>query len=76
MQQSANIVSYSCGNGCIICVDSNGDAFALGNNEWNQTFMKGEYFTKAFKKVPDHIFGRVKKVFCIGDCTFFVNEDE
>ncbi len=32
MQQSANIINYSCGSSCIICVDSNGEAFGLGNN--------------------------------------------
>lgn len=76
MHQSANIVNYSCGNSCILCVDSYGDAFALGNNEFNQAFLKGEYFSKTFKKIPDNILGKVKKVFCIGDCTFFVNSDD
>ncbi len=73
MQQSTNIVNYSCGNSCIVCVDSYGDVFALGNNEWNQLHLKGEYFTKTFKKIPDQILGKIKRVFCIGDCTFFAN---
>ncbi len=76
MQQSTNIINYACGNSCIVCVDSYGDAFALGNNEFNQLQLKGEYFTKTFKKIPDQILGKIKKVFCIGDCTFFENYDE
>ena len=75
MQQSTNIVNYSCGNSCIVCVDSYGDAFAMGNNEFNQIFLKGEYFSKTFKKIPDQILGKIKRVFCIGDCTFFENQD-
>ena len=76
MQQSTNIVNYACGNSCIVCVDSYGDAFGLGNNEFNQLQLKGEYFTKTFKKIPDQILGKIKKAFCIGDCTFFENYDE
>jgi hypothetical protein len=41
MQQCSNIVNYSCGNSSIICVDAYGDAFGMGNNEWNQLFLKG-----------------------------------
>ena len=76
MQQSTNIVSFSCGNSCIICVDSYGEAYALGNNEYSQIYLKGEYFSKTFKKIPDTILGKVKRVVGIADCTFFVNCDD
>jgi alpha-tubulin suppressor-like RCC1 family protein len=41
MQQSANIVDFSCGNSCITCVDKNGEAFGLGNNEFGQLALPG-----------------------------------
>lgn len=77
MQQSANIVEFSCGNSCIVCVDKNGEVFGLGNNEFGQLVLPGEFFSKTFKKIPiNNTIGNVKKAICIGDCTFYVSEDD
>ena len=58
-----------------MAVDSEGNVFAMGMNDQGQLGIFGERFTKAFKKMNNHMMGDIRKVFAISDCTFFVNED-
>lgn len=75
MQDSKNIVGFSCGNAHTVAVDSEGSVYVLGNNDLGQLGMHGERFCKTFKKLNNNMIGNVQKVFAISDCTFFVNDD-
>lgn len=75
LQESKNITDFSCGNSHTIAIDSAGDAYALGSNEFYQLGMPTEKTSKSFKKIGNQMIGEVKKAFCISDCTFLVNSD-
>ena len=75
MQDSKNIVKFSCGNSHTVALDSDGYAYALGNNDMGQLGLEGERITKSFKKVNNNMIFGIQKVYCLQDCTFFVNEE-
>lgn len=75
MQDCKNIITFSCGNNHTIAVDAEGSVYGLGSNEQGQLGMFGERLSKNFRKVNNNMLYEIKKVFCICDCTFFVNED-
>ena len=58
-----------------MALDSEGYAYALGNNDFGQLGLGGDRFSKVFKKVNNNMLMDLKKVFCIQDCTFFINEE-
>lgn len=73
MQDSKNIMGFSCGNNHTMAVDSEGSVYAMGSNDVGQLGMYGERFAKNFKKLNNNMIGFVKKVFAINDCTFFLS---
>lgn len=75
MQQSKNIINFSCGSNHTIAVDSAGDAYAIGSNDLFQLGLPSQKMTKNFKKIDNKTIGDIKKVVCISDCTFLVNTD-
>ena len=75
MQDSKNIVGFSCGNSHTVAVDSDGNVYALGSNEQGQLGMFGERLSKNFRKINNNMLYDIRKVFAISDCTFFVNEE-
>ena len=75
MQESKNIVDFSCGSHHTIAVDSSGEAYALGSNDSFQLGMPTERLAKNFRKIDNNMIGEVTKPFCINECTFLVNSD-
>ena len=75
MQDSKNIMGFSCGNSHTVAVDSEGSVYTMGLNSQGQLGLFGERFAKNFKKMNSNMIGNIQKVFAIADCTFFVNED-
>ena len=75
MQESKNIIGFSCGKSHTLALDSEGNVYALGSNEQGQLGIFGERLTKTFRKINNGMVGFIKKVFAIGDCTFFVNDE-
>ena len=75
LQDSKNIVNFSCGNGYILAVNSDGEASALGSNDLFQLGIPAEKLTKTFKKIDTKMLGDIQKCFCVNDCTFLVNTD-
>lgn len=57
MQDSKNIVNFSCGYSHTMAVDSSGSVYALGNNDVGQLGIIGERSTKAFKKINNNMIG-------------------
>ena len=66
MQDSNNIVNFSCGNYHTMAVDSEGSVYALGNNDSGQLGIPAEKLSKSFKKVNNFMLSDIKKVFCLG----------
>lgn len=49
----------------------------MGSNEFGQLGIEGENFAKDFKIInKNKEMSDLLKVFCLGDCTFFVNTDQ
>lgn len=75
LQGDTNIVNFSCGNHHTLAIDADGYAYALGNNDSGQLGIVGERFTKSFKKINNYFIEDIRKVFCLGDCSFFINSN-
>lgn len=75
LQDSKNIVNFSCGSSHTVAVDSHSYAFSLGSNDQFQLGIPSQKLCKSFKKIDNNMIGDIKKVFCINDCTFLVNTD-
>jgi alpha-tubulin suppressor-like RCC1 family protein len=57
LQPAQNIYSISCGNSHVVAIDTYGDAFVIGSNEFGQLGLEGERHTKAFKKINSRFIG-------------------
>ena len=75
MENNTNIVSFSCGSFHTIAVDKEGFAYALGNNDVGQLGIPGDRVSKNFKKINNFMIADITKVFCLGECSFFVNSE-
>ena len=75
-QPAQNIAFISCGNNHVAAVDSYGDCFMMGSNEYGQLGIEGELHAKNFKKLNSVWLGPIRKAICIGDTSFIINRDE
>lgn len=74
MQDSKNIINFSCGYSHTIALDSEGSAYSLGSNDLGQLCQPTEKLTKTFKKINNNMLYDIKKVFAFQDTSFFVTE--
>ncbi|MCB0371108.1 MAG: hypothetical protein KDD45_17240 [Bdellovibrionales bacterium] len=76
VQPGQNIVAISCGNNHTAAVDTYGDLFMLGSNEYGQLGLDGELHAKSFKKLSSVWLGPVRKAVCLADTSFIISRDE
>ena len=75
VKTASNIIDFSCGNSNVVAVTKDKELFGIGSNEHGQ-LGSIESYAKELTKINTGKIGRAERVYCLGDCTLAVTEDQ